>query len=166
MERTRVYLGLVSITFGVFACAAPPPALGPAETAVLEVTDAFFEALSAGDTATLGALVAPGAVLHSVRMVDTGASVGVRTREEFLEGIGADDADLLERVWGPTVLVKERVAVVWTPYDFHLNGEFTHCGIDVLTLLESEQGWRITGVTYNVVTAGCAPSPLGSPSLN
>jgi len=166
MERTRTFLALGLVPFGFFACAVPPSVPGPAETAVLEVTDAFFEALSAGDTATLGALVAPGAALHSVRKGDPGLSVGARTREEFLTGIGEDDGDLLERVWDPTVLVENGVAVVWTPYDFHLNGEFSHCGIDVLTLLESEEGWRITGVTYNVTTAGCAPSPLGPPSFN
>lgn len=131
--------------------------------AVLRVTDAFFRALSDADTATLSTLVARGTVLHSIRQGDSGPVVGFRTREDFLTGIGSDAADLLERVWEPIVLVKGRVAMVWTPYDFHINGEFSHCGTDVLTLLKLEEGWRITGLTYDVVTEECPPSPLGPP---
>jgi hypothetical protein len=137
---------------------------GHAEKAlVLEVTDAFFEALSAGDTASLGALVAPGATLHRVRTGPSGPVLGARTRGDFLDGIGSDDNDLLERVWDPVVMVEGDVAMVWAPYDFHLNGEFSHCGVDVMTLLNDGTGWRITGVTYTVVREGCEPSPLGSP---
>jgi hypothetical protein len=127
------------------------------------VSDAFFEALSAADTATLSTLVAPGAVLHSIRTGQSGPIPAVRTREEFLTGLASDDADFLERVWDPTVLVEGRVAVVWTPYDFHVDGEFSHCGTDIVTLLRHEEGWRITGVTYDVIPHGCTPSPLGPP---
>ena len=86
-------LGPLSVVVVLFACTAPPSGNGPsqpqpAEGAVLEVTDAFFRALSAGDTATLAALVAPGAALHSVRMAESGPVVRARTREGFLSGIG------------------------------------------------------------------------------
>ncbi len=41
-----------------------------------------------------------------------------------------------------------RIAVVWTPYDFHNDGELSHCGIDALSLLMTDEGWKIAGVTY------------------
>jgi len=59
--------------------------------------------------------------------------------------------------------VSGRVGIVWAPYDFHLNGEFSHCGVDVLTFLKLEDGWKVTSITYNVVREGCPPSPLGEP---
>jgi hypothetical protein len=106
------------------------------------------------------------AVLHSLRTRDGVPTVGVRTRAQFLEGLAEEKTEFLERVWNPTVLVDGGVAVVWAPYDFHAEGQFSHCGIDVLTLVESGEGWRITGVTYNVVTESCEPSPLGTPAFN
>jgi len=66
-------------------------------------------------------------------------------------------------MWNPTVQIQGRVAMVWTPYDFHLNGEFSHCGIDVFTMLQGAEGWQVASITYNVVREGCTPSPLGSP---
>jgi hypothetical protein len=131
--------------------------------AVLRVSDSFFQALSDADTATLSTLLTPGAVLHSIRRGESGPVTGVRSREDFLAGIGSDTADFLERVWEPIVLVEGHVATVWTPYDFHIDGEFSHCGTDVVTLLRLGEGWRITGLTYDVVTEGCPPSPLGPP---
>jgi hypothetical protein len=123
----------------------------------------FMEALSTQDTATLTRLLAPQAMLYSVREGETGPVLGVRTRESFLEGIGGDARGLLERIWDPWVEVSGRVGIVWAPYDFHLNGEFSHCGIDVLTFLKLQEGWKVTSITYNVVREDCPESPLGVP---
>ena len=135
----------------------------PEAAAVRDVAETFLLALSAPDTATLADLLAPQAMLYSVRDGTDGPVLGPRTAQSFLEGIGGEDRSLLERMWDPTILVRGNVAVVWTPYDLHLDGRFSHCGIDVFTLLKGTQGWKITGVTYNVVREGCAPSPLGPP---
>jgi hypothetical protein len=134
------------------------------EDAVVEqVAQTLLLALSAADTATLAELLASDAMIYSVREGEGGAVLGARTRASFLEGLGGDDRGLLERMWTPTVLVQDRVAMVWAPYDFHLAGEFSHCGIDIFTLLQGEAGWKVTSITYNVVREGCAPSPLGPP---
>jgi hypothetical protein len=77
--------------------------------------------------------------------------------------VGGEDQELLERMWEPVVQVHDRVAMVWTPYDFYLNGAFSHCGTDVFTLLKESEGWKIASITYNVVREGCPTSPLGPP---
>ena len=51
------------------------------------------------------------------------------------------------------------------PYDFHRDGEFSHCGVDAFTLVRTESGWKISGGVYTVETEGCAPSPLGPPAM-
>jgi hypothetical protein len=168
---SSVRLGIAVFLLALTACGPQGPGtealpeIGSSEErdAVLRVSDSFFQALSEADTATLSTLITPGAVLHSIRQGESGPVVGVRSREDFLAGIGSDTADFLERVWEPIVLVAGHVATVWTPYDFHIDGEFSHCGTDVVTLLRLEEGWRITGLTYDVVTEGCPTSPLGPP---
>lgn len=133
------------------------------EAIVLQMTNDLLRALSAGDTATLAELLAPEAMIQSVRDAAGGVEMGARTRTSFLSGLGEDDRDLLERMWDPTVMVQGRVAMVWTPYDFHVDGGFSHCGIDVFTFLKGEDGWKVSGITYDVVREGCSPSPLGPP---
>jgi hypothetical protein len=59
--------------------------------------------------------------------------------------------------------VSGRVATVTAPYDFHLDGAFSHCGTDIFTLVNGPQGWRISGGVYTVIKQGCPPSPLGPP---
>ncbi len=123
----------------------------------------FLEALSVADTATLARLLVPQAMIYSLREGAAGSSMGAVSRVAFLESLGGEDQELLERMWNPTVQVQGRVAMVWTPYDFHLNGEFSHCGIDVFTMLKGAEGWQVASITYNVVREGCIPSPLGPP---
>lgn len=134
-----------------------------AQTELTEVAHAFMAALSDRDVARLDEMLAPGATLYSVREGEAGTVYGVRTREEFLEGLSAGGDRFLERIWDPVVEVRGRTGMVWAPYDFHLNGAFSHCGIDVLTLLRLEEGWKVTSITYDVVRENCEASPLGPP---
>ncbi len=133
------------------------------EAMVRRAAESVLLALSAGDTATLAGLLMPEAMIYSVREGGAGPVLGSRTRTSFLEGIGGDDRELLERMWNPTVLVRDEVATVWTAYDFHLEGEFSHCGVDVFTFLKGVDGWKVASITYSVVREDCPPSPLGPP---
>ncbi len=123
----------------------------------------FMEALSVRDTAGLNQLLAPHAALFSIREGEEGPAYGIRTREEFLGGLADGGPDFLERIWEPTVEVTGRIGMVWAPYDFHSDGVFSHCGVDVLAFLKMAEGWKVTSVTYNVVREGCPDSPLGAP---
>ena len=163
----RSFLFALGLAFLASACSGSGPdtesSFGPSpeELEVTEVAEGFLSALSAADTATLGPLLAPQAMIYSVRKGESGPALRVVSRADFLASLGGEEQDLEERMWNPSVLVQDGVAMVWTPYDFHLNGEFSHCGIDVFSLLKGTKGWQVASITYNVVREGCPPSPLG-----
>lgn len=69
---------------------------------------------------------------------------------------------MLERIWAPKVLLDGTMAVLWAPYDFHVDGRFTHCGIDTATLFFDGTRWKILTLTYTVQPSGCPPTPLGA----
>jgi SAM-dependent methyltransferase len=79
------------------------------------------------------------------------------------ETFAAGTERLLERMWQPVVHVEGPLATLWAPYDFHVDGKRSHCGVDAVTLLRGDAGWRVAGITYTVQRADCAPSPLGPP---
>ncbi|MEP7345050.1 MAG: nuclear transport factor 2 family protein, partial [Gemmatimonadaceae bacterium] len=108
-------------------------------------------------------LMVPGAVFYSVQ--DDGVPSPPRSQNDttFVRSLASGTGTLLERYWSPTVLVAGGVAQVWTPYDFHANGTFSHCGVDTFSLLRTPDGWRLAAITYTVQRRGCAPSPLGPP---
>jgi hypothetical protein len=65
-------------------------------------------------------------------------------------------------MWDPTVLIDGDIAMVWTRYDFHIDGEFSHCGVDAVLLLRTDDGWRIASLAWTS-EKDCNPSPLGLP---
>lgn len=173
--RSNLLPGFLGLTLFVTGCSAAPSngevggASDPHEIIAAEheeitgIATRFLAALSTADTAALSGLLAQGASIHSLRDGGSGPLLRAVSREAFLEGLGGEVQSFLERMWDPTVLVQDGVAMVWAPYDFHREGEFSHCGIDVFTLLKSMEGWQVTNISYNVVREGCPSSPLGPP---
>jgi hypothetical protein len=138
-----------------------PDEVDPDRMEVTRLAYEFMDALSARDTERLGEMMAPHARLFSIREGQGGADYRVRTREEFLDGLAEDGPQFVERIWEPVVEMKGRIGMVWAPYDFHVDGEMTHCGIDVLAFLKMDEGWKVTSITYNMVRDDCPVSPLG-----
>ena len=68
------------------------------------------------------------------------------------------------RAWDSEVRIRGPIPTEWTPYDFHIDGKFSHCGVDAFQLLQTPTGSVITGGTYTVERAGCKASPLGPPA--
>ncbi len=116
--------------------------------------------MSSHDRAAARQLFTTDAMLFSVRPDGTAVEL---PHEKWIERLGSSKDAWLERIWNPTVLVHDSVAVVWAEYDFHLNGKFSHCGIDSFTLLKTGAGWKIATIADTHETSGCTASPLGPP---
>jgi len=146
---------LVLILAASFLCPAAPDDKGPSET-----VQKLFDAMSAHDADAARALFIPEAMLFSVRPDGTAAAL---PHEKWIEHLGASKDAWLERIWDPKLLEHSSIAVVWAEYDFHLNGKFSHCGVDSFSLLKTAAGWKIYSVADTHETSGCSPSPLGPP---
>ncbi len=133
--------------------------------AVVGVAQDLLRAISTRDTALARRLMLPGAQLSSA--VDPAGPTNaarIQTDSQFIAMLGTMKQRLLERMWAPTVFLQGSLAVVRAPYDFHIDGAFSHCGVDVFTLVRSRGDWRVTHVVYTVQRQNCAASPLGAPS--
>jgi hypothetical protein len=132
----------------------------PEYPAVRQVIDQFFESINTGNGALLASLEADGAQILNIRE-------DVAGQYEFVERswFEADNFDagtrLTERYWNEELLISEHLAVFWAPYDFHINGEFSHCGIDVLNLIKINGEWKIGHAMWTIQRPDCEPSPLG-----
>ncbi|MEQ9401233.1 MAG: DUF4440 domain-containing protein [Longimicrobiales bacterium] len=132
-------------------------------TDVLAAVQEFFDAMAAADVERSRRVLASGARFFSVREEPSGRVTGTFTTEEHLARLPTSGV-LLERMWDPRVEIQGDVASVWAPYDFHVDGAFSHCGTDAFTLMRTPDRWILTGATYTVQRTGCAPSPLGPPA--
>lgn len=139
------------------------PLLGAAATVddeqILKTINDMFAAMTAHSTEGVLSAMTAEARATAVR----GDKVSSFGREELAKAVTARKNAILERIWNPKILVRGGIATVWAEYDFHIDGKFSHCGIDAFSLLKTEAGWKISNLQWTAETTGCAPSPLGPP---
>lgn len=152
----HVALTLVLLISGAAAWQAPSQ-----ETEVLMVVQRFFDSMTAGDPEAAAGTLLPDGQFVSVRPGPDGTLVRTVRHADYLADMQPNGPRLEERMWEPQVMIHDRLALVWTPYDFHRDGRLSHCGIDAFSLIRTDDGWRIAGVTYTVEPVGCAA--LGQP---
>ncbi len=97
-----------------------------AKDSVLAVVNEFFRAMAARDTAAFARTQMSDGVMYAVVMRADSAAIRRQTIEALVRQVGATTDTYLERMWDATVHVHGPIAVVWTPYDLHRNGQFSH----------------------------------------
>ena len=130
---------------------------------VLDVVQKFFDTMAAKDDDRAKAVLLPDGQYYAVRNDPGGLVLRRRTHEEYLARMATGKDRPLERMWDATVMVHDRIAMVWTPYDFHLNGKFTHSGVDVFTLVKTDGGWKIAGLVFTMEPNTPSQHPAGPP---
>lgn len=138
--------------------------------AVRSVVERFFSAMHERDRATLERLALGDGRGIAVRAGEGAAEPDSRSMAELIDSIMAGEQTVIERIWNPAIRIdlldasgEAGIATLWAPYDFWLDGEFHHCGIDAFHLIKTAGEWRIANVVWTSRTEGCPESPLGSP---
>jgi hypothetical protein len=121
----------------------------PEYAAVKLVIDNFFDSINTGNGELLASLDVDGAQIFNIRE-DTVGEYEFVERSWFSAENFNSDSQLTERYW-----------VFWAPYDFYIDGEFSHCGIDVLNLIKVDDEWKIGHAMWTIQRPDCEASPLG-----
>ena len=131
------------------------------EDEILMVVQKFFDSMAARDTSMAREILLIDGQYYGVREDLDGLYIKRKTHHDYIESLSDIEDEYIERIWKPTVMVHGRIAVVWAQYDFHINYEFRHCGVDAFTLIKTQDGWKIAGTIYTIEPEGCDQSPLG-----
>jgi hypothetical protein len=130
---------------------------------VLDVVEASLEAISNEDMIAFTDLMIEEASSVRVAERDGQAQYSIRARAEWRAS--SLSADIVERGFDPEVHISGPLAVVWVPYDLYLDGEWSHCGVDVITLLRIAGDWKIASLSWTVEQPpACKRHPDGPPS--
>lgn len=152
-------IAIVSVML-VFAGPALAQSAATERDAVLNVVQTFFDTMTAKDVEGARAILQPQGRFHAIRIRDGKPDVRAFSNEEYFADLTASKQQMRERIWEPDVRVSGLIAAVRAPYDFWLDGKFSHCGVDQFDLIKTEDGWKIAGGVYTL-EAKCPPSPLG-----
>ena len=131
----------------------------PEYAAVKLVIEKFFESINTGNGELLASLEVEGAQIFNIRE-DTVGKYEFVERSWFSAEDFSSDSQFTERYWDEELLISDALAIFWAPYDFHIDGEFSHCGIDALNLIKIDGEWKIGHAMWTIQRPGCEASPL------
>ena len=122
--------------------------------AAIDVADSVLKALSTGDRATLSRLTLDSSVV--------GGGGRLSTWRVFTSGTGP--STFTERGFDATARVQDKVAQVWVLYDLYRGDTWSHCGVDVFTMMKREGHWRVAALIYTIEQPpACGKHPAGPP---
>jgi hypothetical protein len=121
---------------------------------VKKVVNQFFEALNKQDTILYKKIVFLEGQIWSINKITASKCMSMRFFRDDIETFNPDE------IWEEIPLnfdikIHNGIAMAWVPYEFKVNGKFTHCGIDIFTLAETNEGWKIINTSYTKYLDGC-----------
>ena len=135
---------------------------GGEEKAAIAVAGSALAAITRGDMTALTDLMLPEAVMFPTSTRDGVTRYRLRTRAE--QRAAPVTRRVTERGFRPEARVNGPVATVWYPYDLYVDGQWSHCGVDVFTLIRTDGQWRIATMSWSAVQPpACEKHPDGPP---
>jgi hypothetical protein len=167
-----------ALLLGATFCSSLPNSLHaqtptPTERTVMAVVDSAMTFIQSGDMARLSDLMTPEAQVYASSTRD--GAPGFRLRTAASQRALGQRPPIIERGFDADLRVAGTIAVVWLPYDLYVDNKWSHCGVDVFTLVQVATSWRIANLTYSVEqppacrvnpsgpAAGTTGTPNGSP---
>jgi len=115
------------------------------QEAVKQTVNTMFDAMRKGDSTLLRSTFHPKIVFEGVaNKKDGSVALDIDNPNDFLKAVGTSHKE----TWDEQIIFKDiridgDLASVWAPYKFYLGKTYSHCGVDVFTLMRTAAGWKI-----------------------
>jgi hypothetical protein len=147
--------------------ASPPAAAmaggaGRVEAGVAAAVDRLFDAMRAGDSVSLRAVMHPQARLLTVSGTAGRTELREETVDAFAAAVGTARAEVWdERATDLRVEVDGDLASAWMGYRFYVGERFSHCGVNAMHLHRQSGEWRIVHLVDTRRREGCGEPGYG-----
>ncbi|WP_226789775.1 MULTISPECIES: nuclear transport factor 2 family protein [Flagellimonas] len=125
---------------------------------VKKVIETFFEGFHKQDSTIINSTVADQVVLQTTGRNPQGKTL-FRTEEfsKFIHSIVniPDSIQFEEKLTSFSIQVDRTMANAWVGYEFWLNGNFSHCGINSFQLVNFDGEWKIIYLIDTRGKEGC-----------
>ena len=156
------YIRVVSITIIWLLFSSTSLADEQQRRAIIETVNQFFLAIETKDAELLESILIPGSLnISSSEQLEGKSELTTMDYERMISALTRPGRDAKERAWDETILIQGHIAIFWAPYDFHVDGKFSHCGVDSFQLVNSGEKWLISNASWTRETQDCPQSPLG-----
>jgi hypothetical protein len=155
-----VAITLAAAPLGAQQLVRPGTSLTATQRAVLAVVDSAMTFIQSGEMMRLSDLMTPEAQIYATTAREGAPSFRLRTAPQ--QRATGNRSPIIERGYHADVRVAGTMAVVWMPYDLYVDRQWSHCGVDVFTLMRDGAAWRIVNLSYTVEQPpACRVHPSG-----
>jgi hypothetical protein len=111
--------------------------------------DVFFDGFHKQDTVKMRSVMVNNINMYTAyKSKIDGDKVSLYNGVGFLKMVASREEGVVweERLLDYKINIDGNLASVWTPYQFYINGELSHCGANLFTLVATNDGWKIMTV--------------------
>ncbi len=116
-----------------------------AEDSVKAVVKQLFDGMKNADAVMVRSSFADSAILQTIAGNKEGKAIiqneNVADFANFVSTVKKGAAD--EQIIFETIKIDGPLAMVWTPYKFYYDGNFSHCGVDCFQVVRINGAWKI-----------------------
>ena len=157
MHKQFVLFALLLITVGVKAQDSNTEAVDEKQK-IKKVVETFFEGFHKQDSTIIKSTIADHVVLQTTGRNPEGKTL-FRNEEfsKFLKSIVSipDSINFQEKLTSFSIQVDRTMANAWVGYEFWLNGNFSHCGINSFQMVNFDGEWKIIYLIDTRGKEGC-----------
>lgn len=117
----------------------------------------LFEGMAEADTSKIAAVFTGDAIMQTIGM-DQQGNVQVRngSLSQFLSSIAGQEKNRLnEKILSYNIQTDGPMAHAWTPYEFYVGTEFSHCGVNSFQMVKQDGSWKINYIIDTRRREGC-----------
>ena len=115
------------------------------ESEIRSAIDTFFEGFHAKDTVKMKSVFSGLIVFHTISEKVNGAKLSQEDASEVCRSIAKIPAEMKfeERLLSYKIDIDGKMAHVWTPYEFYVNGKLSHTGVNSFQMFKENENWKI-----------------------
>ncbi|QQX75899.1 MULTISPECIES: nuclear transport factor 2 family protein [Aequorivita] len=122
------------------------------------IINIFMDGYRAGDTLKMKSVMHPNMTMNRAYVNTEQENILMFIRASELLTYAATTGK--EQVWDEKLtdyIVNSdgNIAHVWSPYEYYLNGKFSHCGANSFTLVYTDESWKILRLIDSLRIGSC-----------
>jgi len=120
------------------------------EKEVLLKVQQFFDALETQDTVLFNSILLPEGQMWSISEKENSVKYSMSQFRDRLKTFINPARVIQEKMLSSEIKIHKQIAMAWVPYTLNISGKFSHTGVDVFTLLKTNEGWKISTIAFTM----------------
>jgi len=143
MKTLSILIVLLALIFS--SCSS---SLNKEEQEVLSCLEHMFDAMHHKDIPRLKEILIENGQYHAINL--NSGKITCKSFNDFIESLPKSNTQYSELLLNPTVKLEGKIAMIWSKYEFKIDGKHSHFGTELFSFIKVNEKWKINSSTYTV----------------